>query len=122
VQLSAAFCRHHAGDVVKGYRVIVHGVLAPVLANDAPRPRGFYTARSVHASSRQDAALKVLALVQADPRVDAIMREWGADRPDITVDEIVDLDSGDPLDEEPQGFIFYDESDREASEEERPSQ
>jgi hypothetical protein len=98
---------------VKGYRVIVHGVLAPALAKDGPRPRGFYTARSVRASSREDAAIQVLALVQADPRVDAIAREWGSLRPDIAVDDIVELSAEDSFDSTPQGFIFYNESDQE---------
>ena len=94
-----------------GYRVIVHGVFAPAPTPDGPRPRGFYTARSVHAASREDAAIRVLALIQDDPRVDAIAREWATQRPDIAVEEIVELGLGDPIDDEPQGFIFYNESD-----------
>jgi len=106
-----ALCRQHTEPVVKDYRVIVHGVLAPASSKNGPRPRGFYTARSVRAASRQDAAIQVLALVQANPRVDEIAREWRASPPDITVDEIVELEPGEPFDDTPQGFIFYNEAD-----------
>ena len=88
----------------------MHGVLAPSLAAGGPFPRGFYTARSVRASSRDEAALQVLGLVHADARAAAIAREWNSPPPDLTVYEIVELNPDDPFDEEPQGFIFYDES------------
>ena len=95
---------------MRGFRVIVHGVLAPVESAVGPLARGFYTAREVRAPDRATAQLQVLGLVQADPRVALIAAEWKSARPDLIVDEVVDLGADEPLDAAPKGFIFYNEA------------
>ena len=109
---AAQFRRYTATviEVVRTFRVIVHGILSPVPSADGPRARGFYTAREVRATTPAEAGLAAIGLVQADSRVAEIAVEWGAAAPDLVVDEVIDLAAA-PMDDAPQGFIFYNEAD-----------
>ena len=92
------------------FRVTVHGTLSPRRTTSATYARGFYAAKAVRATSRRAAELDALALVQADPRVAAIMAEWESAQPDLAIDFVVSLTPEEFERETEQGFIFYDES------------
>ena len=96
---------------MKPYRVIVHGILAPVQTPEGLRERGFYTAREVLAASAAAAGLTAVALVESDPRVVEIAGERRSGALDFSVDEVVPLADDAPVDEGPQELIFYRDGD-----------
>ena len=91
-------------------------MLSPAPPAEGPAARGFYTAREVRAPSAAAASLRAMALVQEDPRVAVIMDEWRSAAPELSIDEVVVMESGEAFDEGPKGFIFYDESADDADE------
>ena len=84
--------------------------MTPTQTPDGTRPRGFYTARCVEASSESEAGLRAVSLVEADARIDSLRAEWRSSPPDLEVDAVVLLRSGEDFDRGQQGLILYDES------------
>jgi hypothetical protein len=102
---------------MRPYRIIIHGAFAPKQTADGPKARGFYTARAVVATSAAEAGLEVVRLVASDSRIDEIMVEWNASRPDISVDGVVELQPGDEANSAPLGFILYSDDEADAPDE-----
>ena len=98
---------------MRPFRIIVHGTLTPKQTSEGLKARGFYTARAVMAASPEAAGLEAIGLIAADPRIDGIMAEWESGRPDIVVDQVVELGVSEMYDSATMGFIFYsdDEAD-----------
>ena len=100
---------------MRTYRIIVHGVFPPIQSVNGPLKRGFYTARTVVAESREVAALAAFRAVSDTSRLQRVVADAALPAPELAVDEYVDLGPGHIEDVPEQGFIFYDESESDLS-------